>query len=581
MSQAKRVRRRHKTAPSAEQRGFQFSAGVEGRRAPPQKGAIPKVRLPGFEEPDPYSLSINGQRLPEYLKQMGQAWVVGLVDLLLAVDWRMFFPSYKPTGRPPIHPRIIMGLLVYGTLLGRTSLRELEMLASLDLGAWFVCGGLQPDHSTLGKFLQRHRDILTEDFFAELTTYLLVRLKLGPGVAAVDGSVVAAVSSRLSTLKLEAAREAAKDAAAKASALEKSQVPEDAGTCAAAPAAATLPETDQPAGGISAPPPASTAPSSPARPATTKPPASAALAEAQAQAAVAAEVLRVAEARSTRANDPGRIVVVPGELDAVVQPLKNGPSVPSYKPSIAVHESGLIVGQALDPSSEIAVVATLRAQHRRVLGADPVTTLFDAGYHCLEVLQAFADQDILCPAGSSGRDFVKRGRGGLFGKASFVYDEHTDSYRCPGGQTLVRMTTKQVDPNGTFANYQIASGCCAGCAMKARCTKAKARTVSRWDGDELKDAMAQVMAQPRARTTFKRRAAIVEPVFAFLKERQKLRRFRRRGLRNVRLEFALHCIAFNLGRALSLERRRLVVFFLWSRLEGSHWRLMAGGAWLP
>jgi hypothetical protein len=548
---------------------------------PPQKGAIPKARLPGFEEPDPYALSINGQRLSEYLKQMGQAWVVGLVDLLLAVDWQRFFPSYKPTGRPPIHPRIIMGLLVYGTLLGRTSLRELEMLASLDLGAWFVCGGLQPDHSTLGKFLQRHRDILTEDFFAELTTYLVARLKLGPGVAAVDGSVVAAVSSRLSTLKLEAAREAAKEAATKASALAKSQVPQDAGTCTATPAAPTLPEGDQPAGGTSAPPPAPTAPPSSATPATTKPPASAALAEAQARAAVAAEVVRVAELRASRAKDPKRTAVVPGELDAVIQPLKNGPSLPAYKPSIAVHESGLIVGQAVDPSSEIAVVTSLRAQHRQILGADPVTTLFDAGYHCLEVLQAFADQDILCPAGTLGRDFVKRGRGGLFGKASFVYDEHTDSFRCPGGQTLARMTTKQVDPNGPFANYRAAAGCCATCALKARCTKAKARTVSRWDGDELKDAMAQVMAQPGARTTFKRRAAIVEPVFALLKERQRLRRFRRRGLRNVRLEFALHCIAFNVGRTLSLERRRLVVLLFWSRLEGSHWRLVAVGAWLP
>lgn len=582
MSQAKRLRRRHKKAPTEEQRGFGFAAGVEGRRVAPQKDAIPKARLPSFEEPDPYAVTINGRRLSDYLRATGEAWVVELVDLLFGLDWRMFFSSYKPSGRPPIHPRIIMGLLVYGTLRGRTSLREFETLASLDLGAWFVCGGLQPDHSTVGKFLQRHADILTKDFFEELTTDLLSRLKLAPGVAAVDGTVVAAVSSRLSTLKLEAAREAAKATAAQVSTLEKSMAPADAGTRTAEPAAPMLPpKADLSPDDSSAPGQSPTSPTSPAAPETTKSPGSAALAEARARAAEAAEVLRVAEARVPRAGDPKRTTVVPGELDAVLLPLKTGSIVPAYKPSIAVHESGLIVGQAVDPTSEVAVVPALREQHRRILGTDPVRTLFDAGYHCLEILQAFADQDVLCPAGTLRQDFVKRGRGGMFAKTSFVYDENTDSFRCPGGQTLARITNKLVDPNGPYVNYRAASACCAKCALKARCTKSKARTVSRWDGDEFKEAMAQVMAQPRARAAFKRRAVIVEPVFAHLKERQRLRRFRRRGLRKVRMEFALHCIVFNIGRALSLERRRLVVFFCWSCLEGFNWRLMVVGAWLP
>ncbi|MGC4121881.1 MAG: transposase [Myxococcales bacterium] len=290
---------------------------------------------------------------------------------------------------------------------------------------------------------------------------------------------------------------------------------------------------------------------------------------------------RVAEDRASKADHPERTTVVPGEIEAVIQPLKYGPSVPAYKPSIIVHESGLIVGQVVDPSSEIAALPALRQQHRQILGADPTTMLFDAGYHCREVLEALADQDILCPAGTVNQDFIKRGRGGMLGKASFAYNEHADTYRCPGGQTLSRVTNKLNGPNGPYTNYRAAAECCAKCPLKASCTKAQARTVTRWEADELKEAMAQVMAQPAARATFRRRKAIVEPVFAVLKERQRLRRFRRRGLRNVRMEFALHCIAFNLGRALSIERRRLVVLLFWGRLERAHWRLMAVAAWLP
>jgi hypothetical protein len=67
----------------------------------------------------------------------------------------------------------------------------------------------------------------------------------------------------------------------------------------------------------------------------------------------------------------------------------------------------------------------------------------------------------------------------------------------------------------------------------------------RYQGEELKEAMAQVLSQPAARAKYQRRQAIVEPCFAELRERQGLKRFHRRGLAAVRVEFALHCIAFN------------------------------------
>jgi hypothetical protein len=44
-------------------------------------------------------------------------------------------------------------------------------------------------------------------------------------------------------------------------------------------------------------------------------------------------------------------------------------------------------------------------------------------------------------------------------------------------------------------------------------------------------------------------------VFSHLRERQGLNRFRRRGLAGVRLEFRLHLMAYNLGRALAYARR--------------------------
>ncbi len=59
------------------------------------------------------------------------------------------------------------------------------------------------------------------------------------------------------------------------------------------------------------------------------------------------------------------------------------------------------------------------------------------------------------------------------------------------------------------------------------------------------------MRQPRARKRFSQRQGIVEPVFSVLRGIQGLRRFRRRGLAGVQTEFALHVLAYNLGRAVA------------------------------
>ncbi|MCB1863588.1 MAG: transposase, partial [Gammaproteobacteria bacterium] len=45
---------------------------------------------------------------------------------------------------------------------------------------------------------------------------------------------------------------------------------------------------------------------------------------------------------------------------------------------------------------------------------------------------------------------------------------------------------------------------------------------------------------------------MVEPVFSHLRYRQGLNRFRRKGLKAVRLEFSLHAMAYNLSRVLAM-----------------------------
>jgi hypothetical protein len=242
-------------------------------------------------------------------------------------------------------------------------------------------------------------------------------------------------------------------------------------------------------------------------------------------------------------------VVSPVEPEAVLQKCKDGRRRLSFKPVVLVHELGLIVAQTVEPSSEPAAVPELFDQYTQAFGEDPKRGLFDAGFNNIPMLQRAAERgvDILCPSGSTqDGQWERKGNKEKFGKKKFAYDVESDRYLCPAGKWL--------SPGGwhrhTRTGQQVRkfrTKDCLGCALRSQCVSGKSgRTIVRFEGEEFKEMMEEVLAQPRARREYRRRAAIVERVFAEIGWRQGLKRFRRHGRRGSALEFGLHCIAFNL-----------------------------------
>ena len=232
-------------------------------------------------------------------------------------------------------------------------MRELESLARRDVGAWWVCGGHQPDHSTIGKFIQLHAEALSEEFFVALVKNLISKLRLAAGTVAGDGTVIEAAASHFRTLRAEAMLEAAREARAAAEA-----IPADAELARKA-------------------------------------------AAAQRAAAIAQERSDLRR-RHARAGD---ILISPSEPEAVVQPLKDGVARPSYKPTAMVHEAGLIVGQQVEPSNERAALQPMLEQHAAAFGASPSSVLLDAGFASLPLLALMVERniDVLCPTGRATR----------------------------------------------------------------------------------------------------------------------------------------------------------------------------------
>ena len=94
------------------------------------------------------------------------------------------------------------------------------------------------------------------------------------------------------------------------------------------------------------------------------------------------------------------------------------------------------------------------------------------------------------------------------------------------------------------------SSACPKCPLKARCTPANHRRVTRWEHEAvLEDMQRQLDRQPEAMTL---RRCTVEHVFGTLKCWMGATHFLTRGLEHVGAEMALHVLAYNFKRVLNL-----------------------------
>ena len=138
--------------------------------------------------------------------------------------------------------------------------------------------------------------------------------------------------------------------------------------------------------------------------------------------------------------------------------------------------------------------------------------------------------------------------GGRFGKEEFAYDAAADTCRCPGGQTLSRETEwlKRGEPHLAYAHPEA----CRSCPLKAQCTTAPYRRITRWAGEAVVEAMhARVAAHPEM---IAQRKALVEHPFGSIKFWMEQRAFLMRGLAKVRGQFHLSALAYNMKRVLNI-----------------------------
>jgi hypothetical protein len=140
----------------------------------------------------------------------------------------------------------------------------------------------------------------------------------------------------------------------------------------------------------------------------------------------------------------------------------------------------------------------------------------------------------------------------IFRKENFPYNETTDNYTCPNGQTLTLIWEGEVtlkNKTKTYEKHYQAAGC-AQCPLRQQCCKSENnRTLT------FRPRLEFFKQQARAHLTSekgiklrKQRGVDVETPFADIKHNQGHRRFELRGLKKVTVEMGWVNLAHNVKK---------------------------------
>lgn len=194
---------------------------------------------------------------------------------------------------------------------------------------------------------------------------------------------------------------------------------------------------------------------------------------------------------------------------------------------------------------DLGLLAKTAEPAREILDVEEIGVVADRGYFKIEDIEDCENAGLVAYVAKPQRGPAVRE--GFFAKDVFCYDADKDQYICPAGAVLSPMYVSKVRNNKKidYCNRKA----CRICDLRAKCTKGF-RRVSRLENEAVLDRMAgRVNARP---DIMNERRNSVEHPFGTIKQWMGQGAFLMRRLENVRAEFSLTALAYNIRRALNL-----------------------------
>ncbi len=448
-------------------------------------------------------------------------FIAEFVDSLDRETWAQLEVSLEgeALGSPAYHPRALLGVWLYGFMTGVRSSRKLEAACRDQVSFLWLTGWQHPDHNTLWRFYQGHRQAMQKLLKYTVATAVEIKL-IDLAIQAVDGTRIPA----------NAARDRNYDAAELQRLLERTEK-----------AIAEMETQNEQM--EDAPPPR--------------------LPEELQQAQTLRQQIRKAMNHLEQTPQLKRVNLTDKDAqlmqgrDRIITGYNAQTMVSPLAVSTAKGTGMLITAtQVVNTAADSGQLASMLEQSEEVTGKRVPITLADGGYHTVANLEIgeLRGQTLVMT------ERYKEANKNPYFKDRFVYESETDSYLCPQGQHLHFRGLRQKERlhSVQYRVYGASRTVCRSCLAYGSCTKDKNGGRALWIGssDWLLNEHRQWMMTEEARRLYARRQQLSEPVFGILKDQMGARRFLLRGLANVRAEYTLMATAFNL-RTLSRVWNRL------------------------
>ncbi|WP_427981627.1 IS1182 family transposase [Acidocella sp.] len=413
----------------------------------------------------------------------------------------------KATGRPGYHPADLLKLYIYGYLNRVRSSRRLEAESHRNIEVIWLLRHLKPDFKTIADFRRDNR----ATFKLVFRQFVLLCRQLdlfGRELLAVDGTRIKAVSNKDRNFTRAALAAFIREADGKLSAymarLDEGDADEDRASGSGS-------------GGLAEK-------------------IAAIRGKRNRHQALMDELERTGEDQISLTDPDAR---------AMARMTKVGVG---YNIQLAVDVKHKLIAEQKVSSQviDLGLLAPTAAAAMEALGVETIEVVADRGYYKIEDIEACEETGITAYVPKPAKGTAARE--GFFTKEAFLYDPDKNVYVCPGGATLLPLYAAKLRGNRKvdYCNRKA----CRNCVLKQRCTANTYRRVSRLDNEGVMDRMAARLAA-RPEVMDQRRETVEHP-FGTIKQWMNQGAFLMRRLENVRGEFSLTALAYNIRRAITL-----------------------------
>jgi transposase len=156
-----------------------------------------------FRAYDPNQVLLMAPVLQEWIPEGDLAHFVSDLVESGTLDLSAIYDSYEEErGYPPYDPRLMVKLLIYGYANGVMSSRKLERGTFRDVAVRMLCADQHPDYRSIARFRKRHLEALGELFVRALRLCKQAEL-VGLGMLSLDGTKLRANASRHKAMSYE------------------------------------------------------------------------------------------------------------------------------------------------------------------------------------------------------------------------------------------------------------------------------------------------------------------------------------------------------------------------------------------